>query len=100
MGVHNGCGPAHFAAGSNKRAVTSAGEAALRTGLDEKEDKLGSFTKKAMHIQLDRWGRRQAATGGGGARRFPKPVCVSAACPRSRRWWTCRVFPPSWTTPC
>uniref|UniRef100_A0A3P9HLK8 Cytokine receptor-like factor 3 n=1 Tax=Oryzias latipes TaxID=8090 RepID=A0A3P9HLK8_ORYLA len=29
------------------------GEAALRTGLDEKEDKLGSFTKKAMHIQLD-----------------------------------------------
>lgn len=32
----------------------SAGEAALRCGLGEKEDKLGSFTKKAMHIQLDR----------------------------------------------
>uniref|UniRef100_A0A3Q3EF36 Cytokine receptor-like factor 3 n=1 Tax=Labrus bergylta TaxID=56723 RepID=A0A3Q3EF36_9LABR len=29
------------------------GEAALRCGLGEKEDKLGSFTKKAMHIQLD-----------------------------------------------
>lgn len=33
------------------------GEAALRCGLGEKEDKLGSFTKKAMHIQLDRWDR-------------------------------------------
>lgn len=31
-----------------------SGEAALRCGLGEKEDKLGSFTKKAMHIQLDR----------------------------------------------
>uniref|UniRef100_A0A8D3ATS0 Cytokine receptor-like factor 3 n=1 Tax=Scophthalmus maximus TaxID=52904 RepID=A0A8D3ATS0_SCOMX len=29
------------------------GEAALRCGLGEKEEKLGSFTKKAMHIQLD-----------------------------------------------
>ncbi|XP_072298754.1 cytokine receptor-like factor 3 [Eucyclogobius newberryi] len=29
------------------------GEAALRCGLGEKEDKLGSFTKKALHIQLD-----------------------------------------------
>ncbi|XP_029914952.1 cytokine receptor-like factor 3 [Myripristis murdjan] len=29
------------------------GEAALRSGLGEKEDKLGSFTKKALHIQLD-----------------------------------------------
>ncbi|XP_037648198.1 cytokine receptor-like factor 3 [Sebastes umbrosus] len=29
------------------------GEAALRCGLGEKEDKLGSFTKKATHIQLD-----------------------------------------------
>ncbi|XP_024127666.1 cytokine receptor-like factor 3 [Oryzias melastigma] len=29
------------------------GEAALRTSLDEKEDKLGSFTKKALQIQLD-----------------------------------------------
>ncbi|XP_077476032.1 cytokine receptor-like factor 3 [Stigmatopora argus] len=29
------------------------GEAALRCGLGEKEDKLGSFTKKAMHIHLD-----------------------------------------------
>ncbi|XP_058510211.1 cytokine receptor-like factor 3 [Solea solea] len=29
------------------------GEAALRCGLGEKEDKLGSFTKKAIHIQLD-----------------------------------------------
>ncbi|KAK9534537.1 hypothetical protein VZT92_006977 [Zoarces viviparus] len=29
------------------------GEAALRCGLGEKEDQLGSFTKKAMHIQLD-----------------------------------------------
>ncbi len=32
----------------------SPGEAALRCGLGEKEDQLGSFTKKAMHIQLDR----------------------------------------------
>lgn len=31
-----------------------SGEAALRSGLGEKEDKLGSFTKKALHIQLDR----------------------------------------------
>ncbi|TNN36946.1 Cytokine receptor-like factor 3 [Liparis tanakae] len=31
------------------------GEAALRCGLGEKEEKLGSFTKKAMHIQLNRW---------------------------------------------
>ncbi|XP_037544391.1 cytokine receptor-like factor 3 [Nematolebias whitei] len=29
------------------------GEAALRCGLGDNEDKLGSFTKKAMHIQLD-----------------------------------------------
>ncbi|XP_077940314.1 cytokine receptor-like factor 3 isoform X2 [Gasterosteus aculeatus] len=29
------------------------GEAALRCGLGEKEDKLGSFTKKAVRIQLD-----------------------------------------------
>ncbi|KAJ7989908.1 hypothetical protein DPEC_G00309370 [Dallia pectoralis] len=29
------------------------GELALRCGLGEKEDKLGSFTKKALHIQLD-----------------------------------------------
>ncbi|KAM9746255.1 cytokine receptor-like factor 3 isoform 1-T1 [Menidia menidia] len=29
------------------------GEAALRCGLGEKEEQLGSFTKKAMHIQLD-----------------------------------------------
>lgn len=29
------------------------GEAALRCGLGEKEDKLGSFTKNALHIQLD-----------------------------------------------
>uniref|UniRef100_A0A1A8F411 Cytokine receptor-like factor 3 n=1 Tax=Nothobranchius korthausae TaxID=1143690 RepID=A0A1A8F411_9TELE len=29
------------------------GEAALRCGLGEKEEKLGSFTKKAVHIQLD-----------------------------------------------
>lgn len=32
-----------------------SGEAALRCGLGEKEDKLGSFTKKAVRIQLDRW---------------------------------------------
>uniref|UniRef100_A0AAV2KFS6 Cytokine receptor-like factor 3 n=1 Tax=Knipowitschia caucasica TaxID=637954 RepID=A0AAV2KFS6_KNICA len=30
-----------------------SGEAALRCGLGEKEDKLCSFTKKALHIQLD-----------------------------------------------
>ncbi|TRY59626.1 hypothetical protein DNTS_003898 [Danionella cerebrum] len=30
------------------------GEAAIRCGLNEKEEKLGSFTKKALQIQLDR----------------------------------------------
>lgn len=30
------------------------GEAAIRCGINEKEDKLGSFTKKALQIQLDR----------------------------------------------
>ncbi|KTG43765.1 hypothetical protein cypCar_00003743, partial [Cyprinus carpio] len=29
------------------------GEAAIRCGINEKEDKLGSFTKKALQIQLD-----------------------------------------------
>ncbi|KAL0993583.1 hypothetical protein UPYG_G00110080 [Umbra pygmaea] len=29
------------------------GESAIRCGLGEKEDKLGNFTKKALHIQLD-----------------------------------------------
>lgn len=29
------------------------GEAALRCGLGEREDRLGSFTRKALHIQLD-----------------------------------------------
>ncbi|XP_028842425.1 cytokine receptor-like factor 3 [Denticeps clupeoides] len=29
------------------------GEAAIRCSITEKEDKLGSFTKKALHIQLD-----------------------------------------------
>uniref|UniRef100_A0A4W5LHA1 Uncharacterized protein n=1 Tax=Hucho hucho TaxID=62062 RepID=A0A4W5LHA1_9TELE len=33
--------------------VLSSGEVAIRCGLGEKEDKLGSFTKKALQIQLD-----------------------------------------------
>lgn len=65
-GVVAAAAPPTLAAGSNKRAVTSAGEAALRTSLDEKEDKLGSFTKKALQIQLDRWGRRRSTAAGGG----------------------------------
>jgi len=37
----------------NNTAVLT-GEAAIRCGVSEKEDKLGSFTKKALQIQLDR----------------------------------------------
>lgn len=36
------------------RIAFHSGEAALRCGINEKEDKLGSFTKKALQIQLDR----------------------------------------------
>ncbi|KAF3845915.1 hypothetical protein F7725_002992 [Dissostichus mawsoni] len=38
---------------SQANELLKEGEAALRCGLGEKEDKLGSFTKKAMHIHLD-----------------------------------------------
>lgn len=54
----------NYSAQKNDPCLFSAGEAALRCGLGEKEDKLGSFTKKAMHIQLDRWDRRRCFAAG------------------------------------
>lgn len=38
----------------NYNTAVLSGEAAIRCGINEKEDKLGSFTKKALQIQLDR----------------------------------------------